>query len=110
MCVFQMNQTPEQQFIEYCDINFGKAGTPDSTGRTFTQFERFATYWEIFKVAYGAAWNAGADHGYLLGANDEFDHGYRKGQQDMQIELDQSCRDAYQEGLFAGSQQYSIYD
>jgi hypothetical protein len=93
--------TPEQIFIEYCDNNFGK-----SQGN-LTQFERFATYWEIFKVAYSAAWNAGADHGYLLGANDEFDNGYRKGQQDMQVEIDHACRDSYQEGYHDGrSEQY----
>jgi hypothetical protein len=97
------NQTTQEQiFIEYCDNNFGK-----SQGN-LTQFERFATYWEIFKVAYSAAWNAGADHGYLLGANDEFDHGYRKGQQDMQVEIDRACRDSYREGYHDGrSEQYS---
>jgi hypothetical protein len=34
--------------------------------------------------------------------NKGYNEGYRKCQQDMQIKLDQSCRDAYQEGLWDG--------
>ena len=84
--------TPAELFVEYCDSNFGK-----SQGN-LTQFERFASYWEIFKFAYSAAWNAGPDHGYLLGANDEFDHGYRKGVQDTEREMQHEIRNAYFEG------------
>jgi flagellar biosynthesis/type III secretory pathway protein FliH len=94
--------TPEQIFIEYCDINFGKAGTPDSTGRTFTQFERFATYWEIFKVAYDEGLKENICAGYNKGFEEGFKVGYRKGERDTDAEMQKEIRAAYFEGKEEG--------
>lgn len=71
--------TPEEIFIQYCDEKFGKAGTPDSTGRTYTQFERFATYWEIFKVAYKLGYENSADLNYTLGSEEGYNIGFDQG-------------------------------
>jgi len=122
-----INQTPEELFIEYCDINFSKAGDHDSTPRTYTQFERFATYWKVFQFAFENGCHEGHEKGYTLGFNDAktcspdtsnyeegyeegFKAGYRKGELDISKEMQREIREAYTDGLYEGRTAYSIYD
>ena len=109
--------TPAELFIDYCDNNFGK-----SQGN-LTQFERFASYWEIFKFAYFEGWTTGHINGLEMGYKDGqeskednsnyeegyeegFKAGYRKAEVDTEKEMNLACKEAYQQGLFEGCQNY----